>query len=857
MPSLEDEIETLDQLDKLRISSAALRDEGRKALLERPTELWESAGDAVEDALVVKALCPRTPAPLPREVLPLINGLEQMRLEEFFDTEKDQVPILRAARTMQALVATPDSAFSEAVLFSYYRVVREIYSADAPDWTIGGARAGEAGAATAFVTGECIRAILGLARALENTGTFVAGLGNMFAQTGRLGPTTIPEAWYQAEIQRLHINFYTTIKKLTGNLTLKLLQPTDDLSPATIDSYFEAIPSDLIHALDRSIATFDTAWAAVARYRLLEGRRAKSSASDSDLRRFERSLSGHTLGLSVLKKAGDRAREVRALFPQNPDERSFDVFTACKKLAKMFHDTAYEVRKLIHPARNFMSAVLDRELAAVSRSDNARWDPGEMLFAAVSYGAATDEWNDERLIWAGQHLAGALSERGRFPAGRPIHSKPQGYKLQIFGGELLRAFAQLMQNVEAIPADVKLVRRMLLFFEDTRVRFAAPLGGWYHEGPQHPIRPDRSVTAVAVLALNRINRMLDQRINTEVLRHFSVKQPKPPKLENLFYGDYGLSQAPQEIARKESVAVVLERMRAHVAGVKLPSAGEPLYSMVLHGPPGTGKTTLIEALAASCEVPLVEVTPSDIVMGGQEAIERRARAVFKALSLLTRAVILFDEFDPVLRRRGRDGATPTVFSFLTPGMLPKLKTLNKLAKRRSVSYALITNLIGTLDEASVRSGRFDSKLGIYPPDPLSRAGYLWAEVLEFCQECGKAPLPDLRDRILEVVRNSAGASMQILGSPGWFVRPKDWNSLSGGTPFSYLCNFQSPAVDWSEPEAQLEEFVIGHGKDAELEYRQWAWITAWEEVFMHAGVQLDQALQAFPGNAPEARFRDA
>jgi hypothetical protein len=41
---------------------------------------------------------------------------------------------------MQALAAAPDSAFSEGLLYDYYEIVREIYTADVPDWCIGGAR---------------------------------------------------------------------------------------------------------------------------------------------------------------------------------------------------------------------------------------------------------------------------------------------------------------------------------------------------------------------------------------------------------------------------------------------------------------------------------------------------------------------------------------------------------------------------------------------------------------------------------------------------------------------------------------------------------------------------------------------
>ena len=151
----------------------------------------------------------------------------------------------------------------------------------------------------------------------------------------------------------------------------------------------------------------------------------------------------------------------------------------------------------------------------------------------------------------------------------------------------------------------------------------------------------------------------------------------------------------------------LQRMRAHVSGLSLPKKyDDSLCSLALHGPAGTGKTTLVEALAVTCDVPLVEVTPSDLVKRGEENIEQRARAVFEALSMLTRVVILFDEFDPVLKRRDAANNNPlSVFSFLTPGMLPKLKDLHSGAEKRSVAYVLVTNLIGE----AVAAGRIKRK----------------------------------------------------------------------------------------------------------------------------------------------------
>src|SRR4051812_38468463 len=111
MKSLEDEVEDLAYLDELRVRSAALRDEGRKALqavLEMPDMVgWEVDGDSIETALMIKSLCYRGAK---SDVLqPLVAKLERMSLQEAFDTKSDEVPVLRAARAMQALVAAPDS----------------------------------------------------------------------------------------------------------------------------------------------------------------------------------------------------------------------------------------------------------------------------------------------------------------------------------------------------------------------------------------------------------------------------------------------------------------------------------------------------------------------------------------------------------------------------------------------------------------------------------------------------------------------------------------------------------------------------------------------------------------------------
>ena len=397
--------------------------------------------------------------------------------------------------------------------------------------------------------------------------------------------------------------------------------------------------------------------------------------------------------------------------------------------------------------------------------------------------------------------------------------------------------------------------------------------GWEWEFSQPPLKTDLKATAVAVMALAEINEMLDARINHIILEHFSVKKKDKGlkddlTLDSLFYPDYGLFLAsnaaaliektkypelikkkdrPESIRRGNSVAIILQRMRAHVSRLSLPEKyDDSLCSLALHGPAGTGKTTLVEALAVTCEVPLVEVTPSDLVKRGEDNIEQRARAVFEALSMLTRAVILFDEFDPVLKRRDAANKNLNVFSFLTPGMLPKLKDLHNGAEKRSVAYVLVTNLIGELDEAAVRQGRFDERLGIYPPDLLSRTGRLLDQIRkkfidETSGEFDSAKIP--WGCIVKIIKQTADKGMTTLGKPGWFTIPdKKRKELEEkrGTPFRLLhLKIEKPSetienlkekasLKWPEPDDEFKG-IRGEGRTAVTECLEWMWINAWDE----------------------------
>src|ERR1700719_1893911 len=99
---LEEEIEALEELDRLRKRIAKLLDDGRKSLREdlkgRPLSAAADPVDRstrfMEDALVLRALC-SSGAP---SLADLLHSLESMRLDDVVGAkDQDDIPVLRAA----------------------------------------------------------------------------------------------------------------------------------------------------------------------------------------------------------------------------------------------------------------------------------------------------------------------------------------------------------------------------------------------------------------------------------------------------------------------------------------------------------------------------------------------------------------------------------------------------------------------------------------------------------------------------------------------------------------------------------------------------------------------------------------
>jgi len=179
--------------------------------------------------------------------------------------------------------------------------------------------------------------------------------------------------------------------------------------------------------------------------------------------------------------------------------------------------------------------------------------------------------------------------------------------------------------------------------------------------------------------------------------------------------------AEKKIIDGRVVAPLADPTTAERVGVKAPA------TVLLFGPPGTGKTTFAKAIAGRLGWPFIELLPSKLESGG-DSMSSELRQAMTELLQLERAVVFIDEFDEIASARERNSATKGVVNELLK-MIPSY--------RSTPGHLLVcaTNFVGDIDAAVLRPGRFDLVIPIGPPDLTARLA-LWEAALSRINQQG-------------------------------------------------------------------------------------------------------------------------
>jgi SpoVK/Ycf46/Vps4 family AAA+-type ATPase len=136
--------------------------------------------------------------------------------------------------------------------------------------------------------------------------------------------------------------------------------------------------------------------------------------------------------------------------------------------------------------------------------------------------------------------------------------------------------------------------------------------------------------------------------------------------------------------------------------------------VLLHGPPGCGKTYLARALAGELGRAFAAVTPADLASKWVGEAADNVADVFAVAQENQPCVVFVDELDAVAGDRDRD-MTNTEQQMVNQ-LLVELET----AADHDVVVVAATNHVQDVDDAILRSGRFDKHVEVEPPDADAR-----------------------------------------------------------------------------------------------------------------------------------------
>jgi ribosome biogenesis ATPase len=148
---------------------------------------------------------------------------------------------------------------------------------------------------------------------------------------------------------------------------------------------------------------------------------------------------------------------------------------------------------------------------------------------------------------------------------------------------------------------------------------------------------------------------------------------------------------------------------------------DPPRGILLHGPPGCGKTLLANAIAGELgdTVSFHKVSAPELVSSQSGASERRVRELFDKAMEEAPALIFIDEIDAIAAKR--DTAGSTMERRIVSQLLTCLDNLTLEATGgEAVIVVAATNRPDSLDGALRRSGRFDREIALPIPDEVAR-----------------------------------------------------------------------------------------------------------------------------------------
>ncbi|KAL4464409.1 hypothetical protein ABPG72_010896 [Tetrahymena utriculariae] len=202
---------------------------------------------------------------------------------------------------------------------------------------------------------------------------------------------------------------------------------------------------------------------------------------------------------------------------------------------------------------------------------------------------------------------------------------------------------------------------------------------------------------------------------------------------------YGLNHAKSQL--QEIIDFLKHPSKYQAVGARLRKG------VLIYGPPGTGKTMLAKATAGESNANFIFTTASEFVEMYVGVGAKRVRDLFSKARKFAPCIIFIDEIDGVGSRRKKNDSDQQGADMERATTLNQLLTeMDGFQQMENVVVIAATNRLQLIDDALLRSGRFDTKIKVNLPDEQERKGILQVHLKDKKQKVNDQTLQEVASK---------------------------------------------------------------------------------------------------------------